>query len=323
MGKQQNKLAQTIAHYLTIHLFLTLTSLPIIVAWGLPLSRLAPLGNFIFSPILFIFLLLSSAIFFCEILHIPHGFINWLLENTTFFWQWLLTLHGNDTLYAFSKPPVWVLLGIAIVPFLLITHPRMRTPRTRFFGLLILFCIAITAIEHTAQQPTALMNIPCYGGEVTVLHRHGKTVLIDPGCIGRRISAPSWVSYTLVPELITKTGTLTIDHLIMLKPGILAFDAVRTLCDTITIKTIYVPYMYGTLPRPLRIAWGKLYYALQRQNSTIVRINKERAIDLAVQDEIKLHIQPGKEKAYRDITYPQSQVSGMVANQELLISCTK
>ena len=311
MKRTYNKFAHNLIQYLIIHLFLTLTSLPILVAWGLPLSRLSLFGNFFFSPIFFLFLLLSSAVFFFEIMHLPYGFIAWLLEKLTFLWKWILPLHGNDTLYGFSKPPLWLLAALALLPFLLIAHPRMRAQKHRIVGLSLLLIMTMTLIQFVSPLPHLHTNIPCHGGEVTLLHHNKKTVLIDPGVIGRRISAPSWASYTLAPELIAKTGRLVIDHCIILKPNIMTLEAIRALCDTMNIRNIYIPYMSGELSRPLRIAWAKLYSALQRQETIMHRIYEDRPLEL-VDEKITLSLHPDGKKTYREITYPHVRIQGFI-----------
>ncbi len=318
MKQTYTRLLQKTAQYITIHLFLTLASMPILVAWGLPLSRLSLFGNFFFSPVLFLFLLLSSAVFFFEIMHVPHGFIAWLLEKLTFLWKWILPLHGSDTLYGFSKPPLWLLFTLAITPFVLIAHPRMRSSKHRLIGLAVLLILSMMIIKSASHQQSACSKIPCHGGELTLLYQDGKTILIDPGYIGRRISAPSWVSYTLTPELISKTGVLTIDHLITLKPGIMTFEAIRTLGETISIRNFYAPYMYGELTGPLRVAWGKLYGVLQQQETKLHRIYEDQPVEL-VEGNITLTIQPGNKKTYRDITYPETHIGGFIDNEPVNI----
>lgn len=306
------------AQYLTIHLFLTLTSLPILVAWGLPLSRLSLFGNFFFSPVLFLFLLLSSAIFFLEIMHIPHGSLSWLLEKTTLIWKWVLPLHGSDTLYGFSKPPLWLLCALAIIPFTFIAHPRMRSQKHRIIGIALLSMLGMILIQSTAHQSNICTRIPCQGSELTLFHHDGKTILIDPGCIGRRISAPSWVSYTLVPELICQTGRLAVDHLITLKPGIMTFEAIRTLCETVNVHHLYVPYMYGELSGSLRVAWGKLYGELQKQETQIHRIYEDQPLEL-VEGIIKLTMYPDGKKSYREIAYPSTHIEGFIDKEPVNI----
>lgn len=314
MEKIYQQVTRTILHYLIIHLFLTLTSLPILVAWGLPLSRLSLFGNLFFSPILFLFLLISSAVFFFEIMHIPHGFIAWLLEKITLLWQWLLPLHGDDALYGLSKPASWLLLLLAIIPFLLITHPQMRTPKNRMIGVLLLLLGNIIIIQCMSPSPSPATTIPCHGGEVILLHQNEKTILIDPGCIGRRISAPSWASYTLTPELITKTGRLTIDHCIILKPNIMTLEAICSLSDTIKINNIYIPYMYGELTGSLRIAWAKLYNRLQQNKTIIHRIYEDQAVTVA-EEKITLSLHPEGKITYREITYPHLHIRGFIDDE--------
>ena len=314
MKHAYTRLLHKTAQYITIHLFLTLASMPILVAWGLPLSRLSLFGNLFFSPVLFLFLLLSSAVFFFEVMHVPHGFIAWLLEKLTFLWKWILPLHGSDTLYGFSKPPLWLLFTLAITPFVLIAHPRMRSSKYRIIGLAVLLILSMMIIQSASRQQSACSKIPCYGGELTLLYQDGKTVLIDPGYIGRRISAPSWVAYTLTPELIAKTGRLTIDHLITLKPGIMTFEAIRTLGETISIRNFYAPYMYGELTGPLRVAWGKLYGVLQQQETKLHRIYEEQPLEL-VEGTITLSMSSHGKKTYREITYPHVHIRGFIDDE--------
>ncbi len=251
-------------------------------------------------------------------MHIPHGFISWLLEKTTFLWKWVLPLHGSDTLYGFSKPPLWLLVALAITPFVIITHPRMRSQKHRIIGMALLFMLSMTIIQSTSHQQSINTKIPCHGGELTLFHQDGKTILIDPGCIGRRISAPSWVAYTLTPELISKTGRLIVDHLITLKPGIMTFEAIRTLCETVNVRHLYVPYMYGELSGRLRIAWGKLYGVLQQQETEIHRIYEDKSLEL-IEGTIQLTMCPDGKKGYREITYPQAHIEGFIDKEPVNI----
>jgi hypothetical protein len=188
----------------------------------------------------------------------------------------------------------------------------MRSQYNRIIGLAVLLILSMTIIQSAARQQSACTTIPCYGGELTLLCQNGKTVLIDPGYIGRRISAPSWVSYTLTPTLISKTGRLTIDHLILLKPSIMTFEGIYALYETIKVHNLYVPYMYGELSGPLRCAWGKLYSALQQQGTQLHRIYENQTTEL-IEGKIRLTIHSDeKKKIYREITYPQTHIQGFI-----------
>lgn len=301
-----------------MQLFLTLASLPILVAWGIPVSRLSVLGNLFFNPFIFLFLLLSSAIFFLEIMHIPHALISWLLENLTFAWKLVLPFHGSHSLCGFGKPPLWLLILLGTIPFLLTAHPRLRAARHRIIALSLLFIMNMALIQATSPHLSGCLKIPCHGSELTLLLQDNKTILIDPGAMGRRISAPSFAAYTLTPELISKTGRLTIDYLILCKPTIMTFEAVRTLCDTITIENIYIPYLYGELSGPLRVAWAKMYGTLHQQQTTIHRIYENRIEELH-DKKIALSLKPVGKKTYRDMSYPCITIQGFVDHEPITI----
>ncbi len=305
----KNKLIQ----YFIVHLFITLLSIPIIVAWGLPFSWLSPLGNFLFSPLLSLFLLFSSLAFFAHLLALPHGLLDWFLEQITACWYWLLKVAPTNSLYGFCRPPLWLLLLIAIISLASIMHPLMRTPSRRLLGLTILLGVTMT-IMRASTRTFLHTEIPCNGGLVTLVHQNNQTIVIDPGCIGKRISASSWISYTLLPALISQTGSLTIDHLIILKPGILIFEALITLCDNAYIHHIYLPCMNGELEGSFKTSFAKLYALLKQQQTTITRITN-KPVAITVTDQTTLSLHPDGQNSYRTITYPNITLSGCIDNK--------
>ena len=68
-------------------------------------------------------------------------------------------------------------------------------------------------------------SLACNKGTVTIIASSNQLIVIDPGVIGRRLSAPSWCEYTLMPHLVKKYGTTVIDQLIILQPNKIIFDA--------------------------------------------------------------------------------------------------
>ena len=80
-----------IISFVHIQLIITLFSLPILILWGLPISLASLLGNFIFSPLLFIFIMLSCIITLCAILNIPYHFFVICLEKISTVWYSLLS----------------------------------------------------------------------------------------------------------------------------------------------------------------------------------------------------------------------------------------
>src|SRR6185436_7137348 len=98
--------------FLEIQLFITLCSLPILLAWGLPISLASLLGNFVFAPFLTIFLLLSSLLFFGQLCNIPCSFVAQALELVTDFWFWCLQWGSRDLLCELPCPPLVVSLAL-------------------------------------------------------------------------------------------------------------------------------------------------------------------------------------------------------------------
>src|SRR5579872_4558069 len=126
---------QSAVQFMIVQLFLTLISLPIIIAWGLPISLLSPIGNFIFSPFLTAFLLLSSIIFFTQIISIPNYPLILLLENLMPLWHYILSFSSSSAMFAFKKPPLFILIVIPLVTLFLSRHYRLRMPQYKLLGL--------------------------------------------------------------------------------------------------------------------------------------------------------------------------------------------
>lgn len=194
-----------------------------------------------------------------------------------------------------------------------VMHPRMRRPIYRCCGLTLLFIIAMVIIR--AHEPSVLIHtMPCNKGSITIIRMHNKTMVIDPGYIGSRLSARSWIAYTFMPELIGKTGSLTIDHLMLLKPTILTFDALDELLDHASVKHVYIPSMEGELTGTYKRSFGKAYAHMKRNNVAITRLTTK-----PVPIGTHLSITPQGTKPYKTITYPHSMIEGMVDNTPIHI----
>ncbi len=51
------------------------------------------------------------------------------------------------------------------------------------------------------------LQIPCYNDILEIRRIGNQTILIDNGCLGKRGSIPSWIEYTLLPELACSLRT--------------------------------------------------------------------------------------------------------------------
>ena len=113
------KFKRYILNFTQTQLIVTLASIPILVGWGLQISLMSFIGNLIFTPILTIFLILSSIIFFTELLGLPNSFVIKILEITTNFWENALNLGKKEWLIGFCHPTTLILFLLPILIFYL------------------------------------------------------------------------------------------------------------------------------------------------------------------------------------------------------------
>lgn len=311
-------------YFTHLQLFLTLISLPILIAWGLPLSLLSPLGNLIFGPALTIFLLLSSLIFFCELVHIPNTLFAWLLDHVTSIWTWCLAGDHRSMLMGFGRPPLGILIALPFVACAIVhyrpTHARKKA--TVWLGvLLITMCASFKIKDHLYS---GLTKIAKERGEITVIKHHNELIVIDPGYLGSTVSASSWVSYTLIPEITKQTGSLAIDHLIVLQLNHATLDALTCLCTKITVKKLYLPWWSGILRGKGWQQYKKLSAALSLTNSKRIPLKDNSTITIGNSDQPLLSIKPtGKQLTYTTITYPVYCVDGTIDNHSFTIYAAK
>jgi hypothetical protein len=256
--------------FLELQLFLSLISLPLLIAWGLPFSLMSVVGNLVFSPLLMLFLTLSSLLFFSELLHIPNGWLAYCLEGVASIWQLILSVRQPGWLIGFVKLPIIVLCSIVLVALWIVSR-RMWYARTRIIAFLSLFALLWSVSWVSSGTVPVITTCACNKGSVIIIHYHNKTVLIDPGYIGQRPSASSWVQYTLAPYVIQLTGSLTIDYMIVLQPSSRMFEALASLCTKLQVSQVYMPWWQGTLSRG---AWHNFFVfkeMLARTGGTIKR----------------------------------------------------
>lgn len=264
--------------FIYIQLFVTLMALPIIIYWGLPLSLLTFLGNLLFSPLLTIFLTVSSLIFFTELLYIPNMFLIYILEKITWLWHYISSLATDNCLIGFAQPHLLFLLIIPISALALVfyykAHITLYTT-SMLASLCALTIIYLSLISPRYLSATYIKNIPCNKGELTLIYDQGETILIDPGYLGQHLGASSWVEYTLIPTITQSVGATTIDHLILTKPTIILIQALITLCTNKSVKNIYLPALQGIVPENLQKALEQLQVILQKNKIKIMYINTE------------------------------------------------
>lgn len=316
------KFMRSLITFMHVQLFITLVSMPILLYWGMPLSLLSFAGNFFFGPILTAFLFLSSIIFFCQLLGIPSGIFIFLLEKITHYWLSFMQIPSHAALIALPKPPFIFACCIALIAFGILHCKKIDTPLKGIGAYLALLLFSGIALAFSTKWAPSVQTLACNKGEVTIIYQK-QLILIDPGFIGQRLSAPNWCEYTLMPHLAKEYGTTIIDHFIVLQPNGIVFDALVRLLGKITIKRIYLPVWQGTLPKQ----WWRHYFALLRQcqetGCTLIRMPNQGQRTLYLEkDTIAINALETTISSH-EFLYSGYCVSGKVEGKEISIKSKK
>ena len=168
----------------------------------------------------------------------------------------------------------------------------------------ILYCASIVYLHKYVPARHALEHISCNTQEVILYRSQGNTFLIDDGALGRSPSYDSWIQFTLLPHLRKKYATTTVDYLLLLKPSTRIFDAVKALCNTTIVHTIYLVYWQGDTPRNMARAYMQMKNILQEQNVVLIRFGNDGVrIHYAANHYVTIRVQ-GKRNRHAALTYP-------------------
>lgn len=325
MKKQSRvqRITRWLTHFIELQLFLSLISLPLLIAWGLPISLLTPVANLIFNPVLTAFLFVSSLLFFTELVGIPNGLLVWCLDVITTWWTWVLDWYQNSWLIGFVKPSLWVLILIPVISLIIIACKKVYSSHVTITAMCVLFGVISITLYLQSRMASGVNSVAFNNDEVPILHYAQKTVVIDSGVIGKRASAVSWVNYTLVPELIKKTGRLIIDHLIVMQPSIRTFEALAALSVKVQIKNIYLPVWSGAMPRGIWRHYFSLCERIKSEGGSVIRIT-EYTRTITLSDEFIVYIQPlDTQLKYNEASFRAWSVHGQIDKQPFAFYAAK
>lgn len=323
IGTYLQRFYKNLIAFIHIQLFITLISIPILLCWGMPISMLTFAGNFLLSPILTLFLLLSSLIFFCQLLHIPNGILIYALEKTCSWWLWLMQWGTKDYLVALVQPSLVIIIAIPLCALLILHFKKNNNPMRGIIAYSTLMIITLLYLKYNMRHIEPISTFECNNGNVTIVATNNQITLIDPGVIGRRLSAPSWCEYKLMPHLAKTYGTTTIDHLIVMQPNKIIFDALSDLLDKITIYHICIPLWEGKIPAH----WWRAYAKFRRRCTECeIKISYlgAKPFDLDLGGQNALTLTPLKDRFCQpDFSYAMLHLEGYINDLNLEVYSTK
>ncbi len=290
--------------FVQLQLFMALVSLPILIAWGLPISIMSLVGNLIFSPFLTLFLLLSSLLFFFELCHLPNGYLVYGLECCTQLWSWCIACGSSHWLVGFAKPSFWILCTIFLSSFFILHCKKLSNPLIRTGCFIVLISLICSVLKWDCKEPLIIKQIPCNGGFVTLIKTRSTLTVIDPGVIGKRVNS-NWVEYTLIKEIVENFGSMKIDSLILTRPTILTLDYAAQICRLMHVASLYLVTWHGESNKRLLQKYGRLRYELTQKKGKLLRIAKEPIL-LTLDKKYTLEIKPLPQKLlYKDSSFSQ------------------
>ena len=218
--------------FVHLQLVITLFGLPIFVLWGLPVSCATLLGNFIFSPLLVLFIGLCCMITLCELIYIPHALFDYALEQTSMIWYKLLSWSSPAWLIGCSLRTLPIVLLCCIIFYLF--HAQTNPSKEKQILLSACFLFIIFSSNYVLKK-----NVYFIVDQTHILHFQNHTVCIDNGTLSKKRSAQSWIDYTLLPELIRYTGSPHIDTFISFNTNKRIYRAAKKLELQASIKNIF------------------------------------------------------------------------------------
>lgn len=318
--KKYTRWRQALLKSVQLQLFISFISLPFLIGWGLPISLLTPVSTLIFGPFLTCFLLVSSLIFFLELLYIPNGIFIYALEQITSIWLACLNLEQKAWLIGFTKPPMIILFLLPLIALIAVHSKKITTipNRTILLGLLLIAtCTSLKFFPYSTHN--TIHSIPCNNGAITLIKNKSNLIIIDPAFIASRPSYESFISYTLIPEIIQQTGSLQIDHLVMCKFNKRILDALQFLATKMTIKNLYIPAWKERIPLFAWRSYGHLKRTITAQGGKIMSLSYKKQLCNDQFCTISIEPTSTKDVKYYDATYRPLCVQGTINNQTLTL----
>ena len=254
------KIKNFLLKFLLAQLVITLVSMPILIHWGLPISKMSFVGNLIFLPVLTIFLVLSSLIFFTEILNIPNSIFIYLLNKTTNVWQFLLNNGQKSWLTGFSKVSFVILLIIPALTFLIMNNKIINTQAKKVVSLGLLLILFTTTLK-ISNNFSKIKEISLYDKLFVTKTKDNQIKIKDCGMFARKQSVDKFVEFELKSEIIKNFGTLKIKTLSVKNPGLRVFKGITACTKFFEIKKVKLPFFDKKLSK---YGW-KMFFEMKNE----------------------------------------------------------
>lgn len=243
--------------YLEVQIFINLFSWPILIAWGLPVSLASPLGNFIFTPFLIMFLAVSLIVFLLELFYIPNTIFIYILEIITTLWLKLIDYNSNSWLLYLSKPSASILIITPILATVFIIRKhiandqssnKLHNNKDYIKTIFCLIAITISLVGYSSyfnhnfsnKLHNKIISLSRGSNKIKIFKIDHKLTILDMGALSI-ISSKNFIDFKLLPAISKNFGLQSIWALIVLKPNKYSYKSCYYLLKNFRINKIYLP----------------------------------------------------------------------------------
>ncbi len=276
--------------YIDLHLFITAISIPVLSHWGMPVSMLTIVGNFLFAPFCSLFLWLSAIIYMTELMYIPNQSIIDVLDMLRRAWEYCLTFGSARWLVAFRHYHLLLTILFLAIPIgLLWLCAKKRSLRMWSLCVWIGFLYALSLIGTHAT-----FTLKTEYGEFYCVSQNNKLIVVDPGILLKSARPEHFFAYHFGPSLAKSIGSTCVDYYILLKPSIRSFQALTHSFEKLNIKNIIIPTWQGETSKRMWRYFFELRRTIQDHECQLIRVGAHKKI--IPTDVGKLVINPTEEK---------------------------
>lgn len=210
----------------------------------------------------------------------------------------------------------WYAVGLAALLALMVLHTRWISTVWKGVASLSVIAILSLSLASWAAPRSLVTSIACHKGRVHIIKKENNVIVVDPGVVGTRAGAASWLEYTLVPELVKRLAMTHIDHLIVLNNNQTTFQAYRALLHAIPIKHLYLPAWEGKLSWQHYRAYRALRDSAREHECTIHWLSKSEYRCMGCN--VRL-VSSEKRRTCAEYSYVLYTVQTIVDGQEMII----
>ncbi|MBM3886885.1 hypothetical protein FJ364_03045 [Candidatus Dependentiae bacterium] len=240
-----NRTIKIIRSCIKVQLLTAALSLPVLIAWGLPISIMSIVGNLVALPFLMLTLFLCSVLFLTELINIPNGWLSFLCEQVISLWHYLLSLGSPSWLIGFQAPSLLfsiVLMSLLSIGLWYAVHRyKIRIEIASVSGIAL--CIFASYFFQN-NQIHSIERIHC-------INRTNKKTVIDDGFFRFKTSYRSPVRYQIKPLLYKVFGSNHIHRWHCIYAGVRSLRALQEILNEISIDEI----SFGYFPKKQTPAW--------------------------------------------------------------------